>query len=197
MKFNLVLAALSEEALDCFKALVEMPKQLADPYQAIRLRLIEVYEPDVWAQASRILHMRELGDMQPTQLMDNMLSLLPNGEQPGILFKSVFLARLPGDMRDHVQARAAELECRDLAALADNIWRARVARKPSAVAAVTSVEDTEEGEAAVAAISANQQPKKHAKGNNFRQICWKHAKYGEKANSCVDTNICSWKPSLN
>ena len=46
MKFNLVLAALSEEALDCFKALVEMPKQLADPYQAIRLRLIEVYEPD-------------------------------------------------------------------------------------------------------------------------------------------------------
>ena len=87
-----------------------------------------------------------------------------------------------------------------MAALADNIWRARVARKPSAVAAVTSVEDTEEGEAAVAAVStrkAGQQPKKHAKGNDFRQICWKHAKYGEKANSCVDTNICSWKPSLN
>ena len=41
MKFNLVLAALSEETLDCVKALVEMP---------------EVYEPDVWAQASRILH---------------------------------------------------------------------------------------------------------------------------------------------
>ena len=108
-------------------------------------------------------------------------------------------------MRDHVQAHAAELECCDLAALADNIWRARVARKPSAVAAVTSVEDTEEGEAAVAAISArkggqqtrNQQPKKHAKGNDFRQICWKHAKYGDKANSCVDTNICSWEPSSN
>ena len=85
-------------------------------------------------------------------------------------------------MRDHVQAHGAELECCDLAALADNIWRARVARKPSAVAAVTSVEDTEEGEAAVAAISArkggqqtrNQQPMKHAKANDFRQICWKH-----------------------
>ena len=197
MKFNLVLAALSEETLDRVKALVEMLEQLADPYQALRHRLIDVYEPDVRAQASRILHMRELGDMQ---LMDNMLALLPNGEQPGILFNSVYLARLPGDMRDHVQARAAELECRDLAALADNIWRARVARKPSAVATVTSVEDTEEGEAAVAAISARkrgQQPKKHAKGNDFRQIRWKHAKYGEKANSCVDTNICSWKPSLN
>ena len=110
MKFNLVLAALSEETLDCVKALVEMP---------------EVYEPDVWAQASRILHMRELGDMQPTQLMDNMLALLPNGKQPEILFKSVFLARLPGDMGDHMQVRAAELECCDWATLADNIWRAR------------------------------------------------------------------------
>ena len=54
-----------------------------------------MYEPDVLAQASRILHMQELGDMQPTQLMDNMLALLPNGEQPGILFKSVFLAGFP------------------------------------------------------------------------------------------------------
>ena len=108
-------------------------------------------------------------------------------------------------MRDHVQERAAELECRDLATLADNIWRARVARKPSAVAAVTLVEDTKEGEAAMATISArkggqqprHQQPKKPTKSNDFRQICWKHTKYGEKANSCVDTNICSWKPSLN
>ena len=33
MKFNLVLAALSEETLDCVKALVQMPEQLADPYQ--------------------------------------------------------------------------------------------------------------------------------------------------------------------
>ena len=157
MKFNLVLAALSEETLDCVKALVEMP---------------EVYEPDVWAQASRILHMWELGDMQPTLLMDKMLALLPNGKQPGILFKSVFLARLPRDMRDHVQARAPELECRNLVAMADNIWRARVARKPSALAAVTLVEDTEEGEAPVATVStrkAGQQPKKHTKGNEFRQ----------------------------
>ena len=83
-----------------------MPKQLADPYQAIRLRLIEVYEPDVWAQASRILHMRELGDMQPTQLMDNMLALLPNGEQPGILFKSEFLNRLPRDIYARPRAGA-------------------------------------------------------------------------------------------
>ena len=33
MKLNLVLAALSEETLDCVKALVQMPEQLADPYQ--------------------------------------------------------------------------------------------------------------------------------------------------------------------
>ena len=103
MKFNLVLAALSEETLDRVKALVEMLEQLADPYQALRRRLIDVYEPDVRAQASRILHMRELGDMQ---LMDNMLALLPNGEQPGILFKSVFLTWLPRDIYARPRAGA-------------------------------------------------------------------------------------------
>ena len=79
--------------------------------------------------------------MQPTQLMDNMLALLPNGEQPVILFKPVFLAQLPGDMRDHVQVHAAKLECPNLPALADNIWRSRVARKPGAMAAITSIQN--------------------------------------------------------
>ena len=78
-----------------------MPKQLADPYQAIRLRLIEVYEPDVWAQASRILHMRELGDMQPTQLMDNMLSLLPNGGGAGV-------SRLGSLGRQHLESQGCQ-----------------------------------------------------------------------------------------
>ena len=45
MKFNLVLPALSEEMLDRVKGIVELPERLERPYQRLRERLQEVYEP--------------------------------------------------------------------------------------------------------------------------------------------------------
>lgn len=206
MRFNLVLAALSEDTLDRVKALVELPDQLADPYQALKARLIEIYEPDVWESAARLLYMRELGDLQPSQLMDKMLALLPTGEQPGILFKSIFLARLPGDMRDHVQASAEQLDCRALASLADNIWRARNARKPNLMAALPEAlagMSLEEEEAApVTAVNVKRGKQQYSKQGfrrkkDFVQVCWKHQKFGEKATSCVDSQLCTWKAPLN
>ena len=204
-KFNLVLAALSEETLDRVKALVEMPEQLADPYGALKLRIVEIYEPDVWQTTAQLLHMRELGDMQPSQLMDSMLALLPAGETTGVLFKTIFLERLPGDMRDHVQASARELDCRELATLADNIWRSRNARKPSMLANLPAHVPHSEEEAEVNAVDSRRgkQPaskqsfKRGDKKKEFMQICWKHQRFGDKAHNCVDSQQCAWKPSLN
>ena len=93
--------------------------------------------------------------------MDKMLALLPNSEQPGILFKSVFLGRLPGDMRDHVQAHAEELDCRNFATLADNIWRARIARKPNTVATLSTMQDEEDEETAVGTINIKKGAQQH------------------------------------
>jgi len=53
--------------------------------------------PDVWEQISHLLHFSELGDMPPSQLMDEMLAMLPQEEQPGLLFKHNCLERLPDD----------------------------------------------------------------------------------------------------
>jgi hypothetical protein len=206
-----VLPALSEETLDRVKAVVDMPDQHVDPYAALKTRLCEIFQPDVWASVSQLTHMRELGDLKPSQLMDSMLALLPATEQPGFIFKSLFLDRLPGDMRDHVQAHAERLTPQELAALADNIWQSRNAKRSGMLAALgtsapptPAAEPSEEVEEMVAAlnIGKKQQPtaKKTSKrpqarkggqrGGKSKLVCWNHLKYGKDAWSCADVENC-------
>jgi hypothetical protein len=212
MRFNLVLPALSEDTLERVKAIVNMPEQQADPYVALRTRLFEIYEPDEWECAARLLHMRELGDMKPSQLMDAMLALLPDDEVPGVLFKSVFLARLPSDMRDHVQAHARRLPPQELAHLADTIWQSRNANKANMLASLRAVppptpaeDPAEDLEETVAALNINrrQQPAKkpfkrpqarggEQKGRKCQLVCWKHLQFGKEAHSCADVANCSY-----
>ena len=46
-----------------------------------------------------------MGDHRPTALRDAVLALLPEDEIPGSLFLSLFLKRLPAEMRDHLVAK--------------------------------------------------------------------------------------------
>jgi len=57
--------------------------------------------------------------------MTEMMSLLPSNEQPGMLFKALYLSRLPADVRGHVQLQADTLDCVRLGELADKAWLAR------------------------------------------------------------------------
>jgi len=213
-RFNLVLKVLPEEALERIAAIVEHPDQLADPYLALKTRLLEVYQMDPWESSSKLLHFRELGDWKPSQMMDAMLNLY----QPNHLFKAIFLARIPADMRDHVQREAERLEPRELAAYADTIWQARNANRSDVLAALPAaqqhvqagdvVEDLSE---AVAALNVgkgrSQHPpakKKWGKrppaarqggGGNSKQqggkggvVCWRHLKFKENAWGCEDPN---------
>ncbi len=50
------------------------------PYQALKQRLLKVFQPDQWEAVHSLLHYRELGDLKPSQLMDAMLAALPAGE---------------------------------------------------------------------------------------------------------------------
>lgn len=198
MRFNLVLPSLSEEMLDRVRAVVDYPDQLADPYAALRGRLLEVFEPDIWENYSRILHFREIGDQKPSQVMDGMLALLPPGDEAGGLFKAIFLARLPSDMRDHVQQRAQELTCQQLAAAADHIWQSRNAKRGGFLAAVPTQEKEVDNLAdTLAAVGLKKkffkQPKKKGKDISDPTLCWKHARFGQKAHECADKASCTWQ----
>jgi len=159
--FNLVVKTLAEEALDRAAAIVEHPENFLNPYLALKQRLLEIYQMDPWECCSRLLHFRELGDWKPSQMMDAMLVL----HKPEHLFKSIFLARIPADMRDHVQREAERLDCRELAAYADTIWQSRNANRANVLAALPlpstptpAGEEVDDLADEVAAVSLGRKP---------------------------------------
>jgi len=220
MKYHLVLPTLSGDTLTRVAAVVNNPHVLPTPYSTLKARLLEVYRPDTWELTSQILHYRELGDLKPSQLMDELLALLPTGEHPGLLFKTVFLNRLPEDVRAHVQGGAKEQDCRELAAAADVIWQARNQRKASVLAAVpsTPIEDLSEAVAAVKlqqkagsgrndarrggggrgrgrGANKNRPPAQSAAKNTY--VCFRHAKFGDAAWECEDPTRCTAATTLS
>jgi hypothetical protein len=58
---------------------------------------------------------------RPSTLLEGIMSLLPTGEQPGVLFMALFLKKLP---RDHLCSRNFE-SVREMALFADQLWDAR------------------------------------------------------------------------
>jgi len=212
-KFNLVLPSLSEDALDGVSALVELPHLVQLPYEAIKERLLQIYQPDPWEQAGRLLSFRELGDLKPSQLMNSMLALLPCGETTGFLFKKIFLDRLPNDVRTHVQAAAERMTCQELAGMADRIWQACNSARLNVAAAVQSslplppppseaeLADLSDAVAMVSFRKKGPPQKKQSQQTPARKsgplkvagfVCWKHAKFGENAHSCEDERRCSF-----
>ncbi len=111
-RFNLVLPCLSEEILTRVAAVVESLDQLQLLYQALKQWLLEVFQPDWWESVHSLLHQRELGDLKLSQLMVAMLALLPAEEQPGLLFKGLWLERMLEVVCSHVQGTARLQDCR-------------------------------------------------------------------------------------
>jgi len=205
-RFDLVVAALSDEARMHSRAVVENPFAFQDPYLALRARLLEVYQPSVWQQAAEFLRGGELGARKPSDLMDEMLSLLP--EDLSLLVKAAFLGRLPAEMREHIQQGAEALSYQQLAARADSIWNARNANKPAVVAAVDELPpgdqqavDPDSLENVLAAVRFSKQPAKTTRRTFGKQDgadpgkkgwCWKHKKFGKDAWDCKAPNSCQF-----
>ena len=64
------------------------------------MKLVSAYTLLHWQRVSKLIHHPALGDQSHTPLMDAMLALLLVDEAPG----SLFLERLPVEMRDHLVA---------------------------------------------------------------------------------------------
>jgi len=134
-----------------------------------------------------------------------MLAMLPQEEQPGLLFKSIFLDCLPTNVRVHVQGSARQQECRELAVAADVVWQAKIPQKKDNVAAIfpNQVEEVTEAVAAVQLNSAKHERSRGTHGGQRRgeagqghgagwpggqqsgqksvNLCYRHAKFGNSA----------------
>ena len=87
-----------------------------DPYEFLKSCLEQSYSE--YNRAEQLFNLPALGDMKPSHLMNSMLALLPDGHQPGFLFRFLFLNRLPAEIRSYlINVKMEQLQ--DLAVLAD------------------------------------------------------------------------------
>ena len=147
--------------IEQIRGILHTVDDIADPYVAIKVRLLDLFTPKPLDLCQKIIHGGELGDRRPSQLMETMLALLPPGEPDGMLLKTHLLNRLPADIRNHVVTAGFNNTSREMATIADNLWFASNSRQggnkhSQAVAAVQ--EDDDDLEEAVAALSV--QPKR-------------------------------------
>jgi hypothetical protein len=82
-----------------------MQPNTPDAYEQLKARLTESYGKTKWQQVNTLLDMPPLGDRHPSHLMNEMLALLPTGEnKDGAIFLGIYLRKLPSTMRDHLAA---------------------------------------------------------------------------------------------
>ena len=168
-KYAHVVSMLDSKSAEFAMDIIENPPE-EDPYKVLKTRLTGAYAISDDEKAARLLDMDGLGDKTPSQCLSAMLMLVPDGEQPGFLFRKIFLRQLPAEVQTHlaqtskIGTKAADL--RELALEADRYFASTGSRISSVVKASVIDEDQD-----VNAVLG-------------RRLCFYHAKFGEKATKC-------------
>ncbi len=82
-----------------------------------------------YQRAEKLVNLPSLGDRRPSQLMNTMLALLPDGYTPGFIFNFLFLQRMPAGVHGLLIAQRIK-DPRELAARADEYWVIRQRNSP-------------------------------------------------------------------
>lgn len=199
-RYQKVLPALPKDVIEKVRGILHVARNIQDPYNALKARLLELYTPSDLDLVTKLLRGGELGGRRPSDLMEEMLASLPVGEQPGLLFKGLFLNRLPSDLRDRVAENISDLGPRELAVLADTLWIARNSKPKGGHVAAAAVEDLETTVAALAVSKPGNKKRRHFKKEKDKKpvemesvvLCYNHRKFKEKAYSCQDPAQCQW-----
>ena len=170
--FDLVLPALPEEVIKQLCGILHTVDDIADPYRALKTKLLSKFTPKPLDLIQRIINGGELSDRSPGQLMESMLALLPPGEPESMIFKTHFLNRLPVGIRNHVAAAGFNHTATELADIADTLWFASNHRQSG-----------NKRSKAVAAVQEEDE-----KGT----VCYTHKKYGADTWKCAEPTTCTW-----
>lgn len=134
-----------------------------EKYQSIKTFLLSAYGLTDSERASTLLNLCGLGDAKPSELMDNMLSIL--GEhKPCFLFKELFLRQLPEHVRTPL-AVSHTTDYRTLAQEADRLFLAGDTNRQPLNRPYTSQSYSREEQHVDAA-------------------CWYHRTFGNNARKC-------------
>ena len=116
----------------------ELFSLILHPLWGSESRAVSSYTLSCWQRVNKVILHPALGDCRPTALRDAMVALLPEDGVPGSLFLSLFLKRLPIEMRDLLAARDFKSSS-GLALHSDKLWDANSAQaKDSLLAAAAA-----------------------------------------------------------
>ena len=107
----MVLLHIPQHVLERDRGILSLASTAVDPFRKLKDRLVELLTPSLSCTSA------PLGGRRPTEFMEVMIAALPTGELAGHLFKSVFLHRLPGDLKDLVAIQFQQLEAMELVKL--------------------------------------------------------------------------------
>ena len=214
LKFDLVLPAIPRDAVDLVRHILRDSYAYSDPYTELKLELVKLYTPNIHEQLNGIVYAPELGGQAPSVLMRKLLELLPVGEPAGLLFKNLFVIRMPQDIRHLVAKKLDKLPAKELGEYADSVWHVRNAKKHGGATVATlqtAEEAVEELTGAVAAMPAVSKGRgrggKRGRGggrgrgrgsgpghvgSGFKYICLRHCKFGKDAYHCDDPEACQF-----
>ena len=184
-KFTHCLAALPQDVACRLLDLIRSPP--AEPYEALRSRLIQMYTLSDFQRYQALQSLPLLSDQRPSELMDKMLILLPEDEKPGFFFRGLFMDRLPSDIRAHLLSESIN-DPRRMALRADELWMVRGRSVP-----VQVISDQYEDVNALPRRSSSSRsggrssvPRSSSRAEDDRGsgVCWYHRRWGDAASKC-------------
>ena len=184
-KYYYVVAALDQSTACRLLDLLEAPPA-EDKYESLKQRLLKTFGLSRSDRATKLLHMQVLGDRKPSELMDEMLSLL-QGHQPCFIFEQIFLERMPNDLRMQLADRSFA-DPRALATYADILWQARstdswLSASNTCISTVSSA-DADLPVNVISTPLVKRKPNNFSKSSHDTQMCFYHAKFGVNATKC-------------
>jgi hypothetical protein len=95
-RFNHTLGALvTEVCTNITDSLRDIDESEPDAYEQRKTLLMSRYTKACWTRAFELLQYPELGDMKPTNLMQQMKALLPTDSKPCTAFTAIIFLCLP------------------------------------------------------------------------------------------------------
>jgi hypothetical protein len=163
-KYYYVVSALDQTTASRILDVLASPPE-NDKYNNLKTKLIATFGLSRRDRASRLLHLSGIGDRKPSELMDEILSLL-DGHKFCLLAEQIFLEQLPEDIRLQI-ADDDFADPRALALRADILWLAKQQSATHNIHRVTT-----------------QKMHSQKKVTPNQDWCFYHNKFGQQARKC-------------
>lgn len=216
-RFNLVVTKLGKDVIQQVSDILLQQPQ-TKKYEALKSRLLAVYEESENRQLQKLLSEIDLGDQKPSQLLRRMRDLA-RGKIPDDTLSIMWQGHLPSSVRA-VLAVTEVKDLENLATIADKIIETT---QPVQVAEISSKPSTSNDFSALQAQIAQltlqvmelqniqRSRQRNQNHNNYRPryrsssrgrnmtrrdsyadgLCYYHARFRHRANKCSEP--CSWK----